>query len=226
MIFIDNISTYYQYIPFNLTGFGLGIFTYLTGIWLDNTIAKKTKKYLIENDSQLLDKAYKKAAINLLIINPIVYDIVNKYLISHTDLKLGYYAHMVYIIMYTHSYYFLHMAMHEIEFLKPIHEFHHKFKKNLIPSISNAVSIEEYLFVHVIPLLIVSRLLNFTSFILLDTTISLFNFLIHCSELKHLNYGKYLISAKDHVNHHDPDITDDVYSTPLLNVYQLMKDLD
>ena len=83
--------------------------------------------------------------------------------------------------------------MHTIVYLRKYHDFHHKFDKYIIPSIGNAVSTEEYLIAYVSPFVIGAYLFhpNEISFVIPIGLISVFNNIIHCSELRGITF-KYI----------------------------------
>ena len=68
---------------FNLKGLCLGLGIFLVGLVLDNTISYKSKSYLFEKNSGLLIHAYLYTAFNLLVLSPIYYDILDRYLVTH-----------------------------------------------------------------------------------------------------------------------------------------------
>ena len=82
-------------------------------------------------------------------------------------------------------YYYAHMAMHKVSYLRFMHIFHHKFVKNIVPSVGNAVSHSEFLFAYLLPFLLASYLLkpNLLSVDISIGFISLFNMFIHTDPL-------------------------------------------
>ena len=84
----------------------------------------------------------------------------------------------------------VHFIMHKKkEFIK-YHTFHHKFNKVLVPSVGNAVSIEEFCSAYMLPFVVGAALVgpSSSSFINAVGLISLFNLIIHCKELEHIKF--------------------------------------
>ena len=113
------ITSFIEYIPFSLNGFKLGLTTFLFGIFLDNSISLQSKNKLIENNSRLLSKGYEKIVINLCILSPIFYDILDTYLITHNDLSINYTKYLYLLSIHSVGYYLGHLAMHKVKFIQP-----------------------------------------------------------------------------------------------------------
>ena len=205
---------------FNLHGFFVSLGIFLFGILLDNTISYKSKLYLIDKNENLLLQAYAYTSFNLLVLNPIYYDIIEKHLITNTDEGFNFLKYFCLLIIQSVGYYLLHYLMHNNRQLRKIHKFHHKFTDVLIPSIGTSVTISEYTFAYSSPFLLGSYLLN-PSLITLSfaiCTISLLNIIIHCNELTYLNYPKFIVSPLHHLIHHKNIPNQKTYAAPFLNI--------
>jgi len=135
--------------------FLLSIFTITFGYILDFTISKKSLLYYFKEKPDLYISGIRATLFNLLIISPINYFIAINFLISKDFFKSGLAYNKLILMLICHNllYFLIHYMVHKIEILKPIHYFHHKFKKN-IPSISNAVSALEFQTLYVLPFLV------------------------------------------------------------------------
>jgi sterol desaturase/sphingolipid hydroxylase (fatty acid hydroxylase superfamily) len=212
---------------FNLKGLCLGLGIFLVGLILDNTISYKSKKYLFEKNSRLLIKAYCYTAFNLLVLSPLYYDILDKYLISHEFIEFDIFKYFALLIIQSIGYYLAHYMMHNNRKLRVIHKFHHKFTNVLIPSLGISVTPYEYTFAYVLPFLVGGYIVN-PSLLTLNTaigSISLLNIIIHCNELSHIKYYRYLVSPNDHFNHHKNDRFKNTYAAPLINIDNILEDI-
>ena len=115
-------------------------------------------------------------------------------------------------------YHFIHKLMHTPLFYS-IHKFHHKFNKTVIPISANAVSINEFLFAYLFPIIFPCYLFSpdQLSINISIAIISLNNILIHTPGLR--NISKYLpsvfVSTDKHMIHHK--IKNKYYSAPTIN---------
>ncbi len=196
----------------------LSSLTILLGYVLDFTISKKTLINYCKNNLDLYIEGIQSTFTNLLIISPINYLIVYNsanFLISFS--KSFDLIRVIFILLIHNILYFiLHYLVHNVTFIRFIHEFHHKFKINL-PSIGNAVSIYEFQLMYVVPFLVASYLLipsvlEFNAAIMIISSLNCF---IHCSELKNSYWIKFLVSPRQHCNHHLTYYG--TYSAPLIN---------
>lgn len=224
---MEYISVIIDYIPFSFNGFKLALTTFLFGLFLDNTISINSKNKLIENNSKLLFKGYEKVFTNLCVLSPIFYYYLENYLITYNENSINFIKYFCLISTHSVGYYLGHLAMHKIKYIQPIHKFHHKFTTNLIPSIGNAVSASEFTLAYVSPFLIGSYLFdpNLQTLNLSIQTISFFNLIIHCNELKNLPYNKYFVSPNNHINHHRLNMGKNTYSAPIINLDTIIKKL-
>lgn len=226
MNFVINTLSFFENYVFSFKGFRLGLSTFLVGIFLDNTVSINSKNKLIETKKKLLNDAYIAVSTNLLVLSPIFYNLVDKVLITNKTTEIELIKYFTTLGIHSIGYYYSHNAMHNINILKPIHKFHHKFNDVLIPSIGNAVSPAEFTLAYVSPFLISSYVLNtnLPTLNLSIQTISLFNLFIHCHELKNIPYHKYLVSPSDHIQHHKYSKKKETYAAPIINIDQIIRE--
>ena len=198
--------------------FFLSLFTIVFGYVMDFTVCRDSLEYYCKNNLDLYIKGIVSSLVNLLIVSPINYLIIT--IISKPTILFcsGLQILNLFMILVTHNilYFIFHFMVHKISFLRFIHEFHHKFKRNL-PSIANSVSIYEFQFMYVTPFLVGFYLFqpNLYTFNVSIFIISFLNIIIHCNELSNLKWSKLLVSPNDHKDHHLKFSTS--YAAPLLN---------
>lgn len=224
MIYIDIILDTFNNITkdflFSYNGFKLGLQIFLLGLLLDNTISYKSKKLIQNKDSNLLNRGYHKVSVNLLVLSPFMYYILENYLISKSEITFNLLKYFLILIIHSFGYYFAHLAMHKINYFKQFHKFHHKFVNILIPSIGNAVSSSEFVIAYASPFIFASFILD-ANLITLNysiKTVSIFNLFIHCNELNYLKYPNILVSPNDHISHHKLLAKKNTYSAPFINL--------
>ncbi len=201
-----------------IKGYCLGSIAYIIGFIMDITISRKSFNEIITNIPILYQNAQRKIQYNLLIATPITYSVIDTYLLNHTNNEIE--INIIITILSIHGigYYCAHKAMHQIQCLRKYHNFHHNFDKYIIPSIGNAVSIEEFLIAYVLPFIIGAYLMtpNEINFVIPVSLISVFNNIIHCKELEKIPWLVYFVSPKQHIIHHE--IRDKHYAAPILNI--------
>lgn len=213
---------------FSYNGFKLGLEIFIIGIIFDNTISYKSKKMVQSNNQELLNEGYKTVTLNLLVLSPFLYYILENYLISKNENGFNFKKYCLILIIHSFGYYCMHLAMHKINFLKCIHKFHHKFTSNLIPSIGNAVSPYEFILAYASPFILASYILD-SNIVTLNRaikTVSLFNLFIHCNEFNSLSYPNALVSPNDHINHHKLKPNKNTYSAPIINLDYIVSKFD
>ena len=205
---------------FNKQGFYVSLSLFLIGLLLDNTISYNSKQLLLKKNKNLLIKAYCYTTINLLILNPIFYDVISNHLITNNENGLHLFKFIGLLIIQSIGYYLLHCAMHNNRQLRKIHKFHHKFTNVLIPSIGVSVTVMEYTFAYATPFIIGSYIVNtnLTTLSWAIWTVSFLNIIIHCNELTYLNYHKILVSPFNHLNHHKNLPNKNTYAAPFINI--------
>ena len=209
-----------------LKGLCLGGVAYTIGFIMDITISKKSFNEIIANIPLLYQEALHKIQTNMLVISPIIYTITNQYLIDHTNNEIKINTIVTILSIHGVGYYFVHKAMHQIQSLRKYHNFHHKFDKYIMPSIGNAVSIEEFLLAYICPFIIGAYLLrpNEINFVIPISLISIFNNIIHCKELEGVPWSVYFVSPEQHIIHHE--IRHKHYAAPIFNIDYFLEDND
>jgi len=206
--------------------FFLSIFTIMFGYILDFTVSKKSLLYYFKEKPDLYISGIRATLFNLIIISPINYFIAINFLISKDFFKSGLACNKLFLMLICHNllYFLLHYMVHKIEILKPIHYFHHKFKKN-IPSISNAVSPLEFQTLYVLPFLFGLLIFkpNVITFDVSILIISILSTIIHCYEFSNFKWIPGFVSPKKHCLHHETYSA--TYSAPLLDLDFLKKNL-
>ena len=196
----------------------LSSFTILFGYLLDFTVSKKTLVNYCKNNLNLYISGIQSSFVNLLVISPINYLIIYNSVDVLISVSKSFDLIRLIFILLIHNimYYLLHYIVHKVNCLRFIHEFHHNFKINL-PSIGNSVSVLEFELMYVSPFLLASYLLKplLIELNIAVLIISFFNSMIHCDEIKEVKWINFMVSPKQHCNHH---LTySDTYSAPLLN---------
>ena len=201
-----------------IKGLCLGSVAHALGFIMDITISKFSFDEIIKEIPLLYQKALHKIQMNMLVISPIVYTLTDQYLIDHTTNRIQIKNIMTILTIHGVGYYSVHRAMHQIQFLRKYHYFHHLFDKHIMPSIGNAVSIEEFLIAYITPFIIGAYVTTPSeiSFVIPITLISIFNNIIHCRELENVYWYKYFVSPKQHIMHHQ--VRDKHYAAPILNL--------
>ena len=201
-----------------LKGLFLGFSAYAVGKCMDMFISVTSLIEVERNIPILYSLGKKKIKENLLIISPIVYSFVDKYLLDHYTKFIDIKKVVLLLLVHHIGYYVMHKVMHKVSSFKCFHLLHHEFDFYMVPSIGNAVSNEEFLMAYVSPFVIGAYLLkpNEVTFIIPIMIISVFNNVIHCKEFEHIRWSKYLVSPAQHLEHHK--IRNKHYSAPLLNL--------
>lgn len=170
------------------------------GMFLDKTICAKS---LTKIDQKLYDKGIYAVQKNMLVVGPLTYAAVDQIFVSPGHV-IQWFNVISMLMIHSVGYYGVHYAMHKAPFLQPIHEFHHRFEKTLVPSIGNAVSMEEFILAYMAPFIFGAYLLrpNEISFVIPIKVVALLNLLIHCQEAEKLSFVKWWVSPKNHIDHH------------------------
>lgn len=178
------------------TGVGLGIASFACGLALD-----KEQKTLPE--SKLFLDAVSLAAVNLLIIGPIIHHALLPYTVPRSVVRRARDAAML-VVVHSGLYALAHRAMHRIAAIRPFHRDHHRFRKVVIPTAANAVSLQEFLFAYMLPFVIGTSILkpDASSLNAAAAIVSACNLIVHSPHLEHLPYPRQLVSPHDHLSHH------------------------
>ena len=201
-----------------LKGLCLGSVAYTIGFIMDITISKKSFNQIVANIPLLYQQALNKIQTNMLIISPVMYAVIDRFLLDHTNNEIKITTIVTILSIHGVGYYFVHKAMHQIHSLRKYHNFHHKFDKYMMPSIGNAVSTEEFLLAYISPFVVGAYLLrpNEINFVIPIALISVFNNIIHCKELEGVPWSVYFVSPEQHIIHHE--IRDKHYAAPIFNI--------
>lgn len=189
------------------------------GMVLDKTVCAKSLKKI---DQKLYDKGIYAVKKNMMVVGPLAYAMVNQYFIN-PGYTIQWFNVISMLTIHSVGYYGVHYGMHKLSFLQPIHEFHHRFEKTLVPSIGNAVSMEEFLLAYMAPFIFGAYLLrpNEISFIIPIKIIALLNLLIHCQEAEQLSFVRWWVSPRNHIDHHRYRFKH--YAAPTLNLDYLIE---
>ena len=204
-------------------GLELGLTTLTTGIALDNTIAKKSLQTLKNDTLELYYDGMKKVYTNLLLVGPTYYFLLDKYIILNDDSNINLCSVIILVLTHSIGYYSAHRLMHRSDLFRKYHNFHHQYNSTLIPSISNAVSPQEFTFAYMFPFVIGAVLFrpDINSFNLSILIVSLMNLVIHTEEFNHIPWNKYLVSPLTHSNHHKGKNIKSTYSAPTFNLEEI-----
>lgn len=207
-------------IKMSLHGLDLGVITLGTGLLIDSTVSKNSLEILKVNNTSLYNEGMRRSIKNLIFLGPFYYFIVEKYLITDLSTNFNFQQTLGLVTIHSIGYYLSHKSMHQNDFFKKYHYFHHQFNETLIPSIGNAVSETEFTLAYMSPFVVGSLLIhpNINSFNLAIYIVSYFNLIIHCQELQDLKWNKYLVSPKTHLNHHQSKNKYSAYSAPTFNL--------
>jgi len=205
-------------------GFILGSIVWILSILGDHTISKNNTRILKDEDYQLYYLANKSLFINMLIVSPILYSFIDMYLIDHTisSFTIQPFSIAVILLVQNAGYYLVHKLFHMTRLYK-FHRFHHKFDKRLIPSLGNAVSVEEFVLAYMIPFIIGAYITNPSeiSMIIPLFLVATLNMSIHCQELTNIKYPSFIVSPEEHFIHHKQ--RNKHFAAPLLNIDKILE---
>lgn len=204
------------YINIFFEGFFIGLISFCLIIIFDILNINTVK----EINAKLYIQAIYHNIINLLIISPIVYYYIIKYFSNFEKLTIEKEIFDILFILSIQSilYHYIHKMIHTPLFYN-IHKFHHQFNKYVIPMSANAVSIYEFLFAYLLPIIIPIICINADSISINISIviISFNNILIHSPIFK--NISKYLpkifVSTNKHLIHHK--YSNKNYSAPTID---------
>lgn len=212
-------------------GFQMALITIITSLLLDLT----SILYIIE----LFKKPYGISLyLNSLILNfvnnfllgSLSYGIVTYYVITQKTADLNMMIFEIFSILFIQSigYYLMHMIMHTKNFYW-MHRFHHKYSSIVIPMSANAVTIYEYMFAYMLPIILGIIIVRpcLESLYYAVKIISIFNLLIHTPWLNEIS--KYLVpdifvSTNKHIEHHQK--LNKNYAAPTINIDKIISLLD
>tara|TARA_B100000524_G_scaffold342230_1_gene237055 strand:- start:545 stop:1216 length:672 start_codon:yes stop_codon:yes gene_type:complete len=168
--------------------------------------------------------------VNSFFIGSLSYGVVTYYVITQKTTELNMMIFEIFSILLIQSigYYLMHMIMHTKNFYW-MHKFHHNYSSIVIPSSANAVTIYEYMFAYMLPIIIGIIMVRpcLESLYYAVKIISLFNLLIHTPWLNKIS--KYLVpdifvSTNKHIEHHQK--LNKNYAAPTLNIDKIISIFD
>jgi sterol desaturase/sphingolipid hydroxylase (fatty acid hydroxylase superfamily) len=207
-----------------IKGLFLGSFIFLLGRTADISISADSYFKLMKENEYLLRKGLNASFFNLVCVGPVVYCFVDYFLIDKTF--TFYFSQMISILsIHSVGYYLTHRAFHENKSIYKYHSFHHKFDNILVPSIGNAVSIQEFFLAYMFPFILGAYAIYPTeiSFISAVGLISIFNLIIHTKELEDIQYLDFLVSPKKHITHHK--VKKKHYAAPIMDLDYILEHL-
>jgi sterol desaturase/sphingolipid hydroxylase (fatty acid hydroxylase superfamily) len=192
---------------------------------LDNTISKSYKDSLLLENKQLVKEGYRTTSINLLIISPIVYGIVNTFILCQ-DCSFSLHKFICLLIIQNIGYFWTHREMHINNRLRWMHKFHHKFQYITLPSTSNAVSPHEFCIAYISPIIIGAIILRPSELTFASSIglISIFNICIHIPNLKNIPWIPRMVSPTQHAIHHLKN--EKHYAAPLIHIDSILENIN
>ena len=190
------------------TGLRLGVSTVIASAILDQEQNEFPSGHLYA-------EAWTTILLNLLVVGPFMYERVRGFA-SVTPKSMFKKIFETFSLVSIHSLIYggIHRCMHKIRSMRPIHKFHHRFNGNKqnrcelyeppVPSVANAVSVSEFILAYMMPFAVGLFLTkaNESSFIASISIISALNLCVHSNNLKDKEWSKFLVSPKDHLDHH------------------------
>ena len=205
-------------------GFILGSIVWILSILGDYTISKNNTRILKNEDYELYYLANNSLFVNMLIVSPILYSFIDMYLIDHSISSFTFQPLSIAVILLVQNagYYLVHRLFHKSSLYR-FHSFHHKFDKRLIPSLGNAVSVEEFVFAYMIPFIMGAYITypSELSMIIPLFLVATLNMSIHCQELTHIKYPGFIVSPEEHFIHHKK--RNRHFAAPFLNIDKVVE---
>jgi sterol desaturase/sphingolipid hydroxylase (fatty acid hydroxylase superfamily) len=156
----------------------------------------------------LYASAWRCNLFNNIILGPITYYCTVKWLCDNNGTKTlqeQLVAAAGVVVIEAILYYLVHMAFHEVKGLYWMHRYHHKFNTVVLPSSANAVSLAEYAFAYMLPLVLGVTLTRADELAAISgsTIVGITNLLIHTPWLEGSQYPSWIfVTASDHLSHH------------------------
>jgi sterol desaturase/sphingolipid hydroxylase (fatty acid hydroxylase superfamily) len=207
---------------FIFRGILFGPSVFVLGRIMDNLFCKKEVQFLKDSNKELYKEAMNKIQINLTVLSTFLYLCITPLFVNYDKNKtdIEYMKLLGLVILQNIGYYYGHYLMHHTFY--SIHSFHHKFDKHISSSIAFAVSIEEFLFAYITPLMIGSCILypNENTFVSATALIAIFNLIIHTPSFKTEYYPSLFVSPKDHLEHHEKKKIH--YAAPIFSIDKIL----
>lgn len=189
---------------------------------MDTVFCEKEVKILQESHGELYKEATNTIKTNLIVLSTFLYLFITPLFVNYNqhEKNINCMKLLGLIIFQNIGYYCGHYLMHHKFY--SIHSFHHKFDRHIFSSIAFAVSIEEFLFAYVSPLMIGSCVLypNETTFILGTAFIAIFNLIIHTPSFRTQYYPSLLVSPNEHLEHHEKKTIH--YAAPIFSIDKIL----
>ena len=174
------------------------------GYLLDNTISYKSQEQIVREKPELFLQAQQSIITNLLFLTPITYVLSDCLFLNKIQniFYLGQYLSILFI--HNIGYFLIHREMHRNRYLYNIHKFHHCFDTLVVPSISNAVSISDFLLSFSLPFFVIAWIIRPTgiTFFYSIETISILNMIMHIHELDKITWIPGMVAPSLHIEHH------------------------
>lgn len=164
---------------------------------------------------------------NNLVLGPITYWLTIQYFCHPGPLTLAEEIQSIVGIVVIEGllFYLVHKAFHEVKSLYWMHRYHHRFNTVVLPSSANAVSISEYMFAYMIPIVIgvVVTGADEASTFLGSAIIAVTNLLIHTPQMEEYVWFWAFVSTHDHLEHHRR--LKGNYGAPVIHVDRIVRKL-
>lgn len=177
-------------------GLALGIGTTLLGTALDRQQERLPP-------SELMLSATNLALVNLLVAGPLMHRWALQWTRPRRWFRRGLDALSI-VTIHSALYTIAHKCMHKLACLRGIHRDHHKFKKVVVPSAANAVSLQEFLFAYMSPFCVATVLLR-PDVVALNSAVaivSVCNLLVHSPHLRETEWPACFVAPAEHLEHH------------------------
>ena len=189
-----------------ITGLFIGGGVFLIGMCMDVTISKGEYDKFVstENGANEYTVARKSCVVNLLVLTPLMYPLALQTIIVTNNKCFNVLSCIIFTCVHNCLYFLVHRLMHTNRHMYKYHKFHHRFDNNLIASIGNAISPEEFVTAHIVPVFISGYIVrpNEASFIVTNYILLIFNMCLHCEQLTHIRWLPGLVTPLQHHQHH------------------------
>eukprot|EP00545_Synedropsis_sp_CCMP1620_P007889 CAMPEP_0119016510 /NCGR_PEP_ID=MMETSP1176-20130426/13320_1 /TAXON_ID=265551 /ORGANISM="Synedropsis recta cf, Strain CCMP1620" /LENGTH=229 /DNA_ID=CAMNT_0006969957 /DNA_START=57 /DNA_END=746 /DNA_ORIENTATION=+ len=163
---------------------------------------------------------------NVLVFGSLAYYITIVYVCTKNALTFSQQASSVFGIVLVEGffYYAIHRAFHEVRSLWWMHKFHHQFHAVVLPSSASAVSVGEFVFAYMMPIIVGAMLTqaDAVSAVAAATIITISNLWIHTPFLQEIKLPWMFVSTSDHLNHHRRGVRGD-YGAPVFHFDRILR---
>jgi len=204
-----DVSSLWYGLPSSVgNGFLSGLAAVVLTVVLECVLSKEDVKKLRSTPAgkELYRSCLYSNVLNNLILGPITYWLTIDYICRPGPLTLAEQVQCVFGIVLIEGilFYLVHKAFHEVKCLYWMHRYHHRFNTIVLPSSANAVSIAEYVFAYMIPIVLGVLVMGAdeASTFLGAAIIAVTNLLIHTPQLEEYVWFWAFVSTHDHLEHH------------------------